>query len=330
MRCGVVILNYNDFETTRALVEHIRGFDQLDAIAVVDNCSTDGSYERLRDCEGGKVRVLLSPRNGGYAFGNNIGARYLLEHAGVDLIAIANPDISFENELVAKIKKLFQENPDYAIITGLQLNAEGKPGKHPFWEERTASGLFRDKISSISYVGTNLMLLFAKQLFKNIQLLAKSPVQKKYEAYLSETLKRHSSFFQTGAVEGALFFINSRDFEGVGLFDENTFLYHEEDILSKRVGKLGKKVGVDPTISFVHYGSHTTDKILLSRTMRQHGEQSENYFASRYVFKNKLTCLIYRLLCKIEMGLIDAIDAFVALKQRLRRTSVSPESGGRG
>lgn len=44
---GVIILNYNDSETTRKLCETIWVYDSIDHIAVVDNRSLDGSFAAL-------------------------------------------------------------------------------------------------------------------------------------------------------------------------------------------------------------------------------------------------------------------------------------------
>ena len=48
LQCGIVILNYNDYETTSYLLEMIQNYHCLKHIAVVDNHSTDGSYEKLQ------------------------------------------------------------------------------------------------------------------------------------------------------------------------------------------------------------------------------------------------------------------------------------------
>lgn len=55
-KIGVVILNYNDAETTLHLCDLIRGYSAIDHIAVVDNLSPDGSYETLKHTGGGENR----------------------------------------------------------------------------------------------------------------------------------------------------------------------------------------------------------------------------------------------------------------------------------
>ena len=90
LKCGLVILNYNDSDTTIKLIEAIKNYDQLDHIAVVDNCSTDDSYKKLLKFQSDKIKILLSPKSGVYSFGNNFGARYLIENFNPDIIGISN------------------------------------------------------------------------------------------------------------------------------------------------------------------------------------------------------------------------------------------------
>ena len=58
MSVSCVILNYNDWNTTAGLVNHIKDFGNLDYVIVVDNASTDNSAEKLKDLSGGKVIFL--------------------------------------------------------------------------------------------------------------------------------------------------------------------------------------------------------------------------------------------------------------------------------
>ncbi len=75
MKCGLVILNYNDFTMTQSLVDSIRDFPEINHVVIVDNNSPNESYEVLKKCEGGKITVIQSGRNGGYSFGNNVGIK---------------------------------------------------------------------------------------------------------------------------------------------------------------------------------------------------------------------------------------------------------------
>ena len=45
-KVGMIILNYNDYETTDKYLSSIKNYKVLDKIIVVDNNSTDSSYEK--------------------------------------------------------------------------------------------------------------------------------------------------------------------------------------------------------------------------------------------------------------------------------------------
>ena len=42
MKTGIVILNYNDYETTKEMINNIKNYKSLDHIIIVDNNSGDG------------------------------------------------------------------------------------------------------------------------------------------------------------------------------------------------------------------------------------------------------------------------------------------------
>ena len=75
-KCACIILNYNDAETTRKLVQKIREYTAFQYIVVVDNRSNDNSFTVLKELESEKVKVIETDRNGGYGYGNNEGIKY--------------------------------------------------------------------------------------------------------------------------------------------------------------------------------------------------------------------------------------------------------------
>ena len=120
MKTAAVILNYNDPEATKGAVERLRHFKAIDDVIVVDNASTDDSARKLgsylkrinaEDADGGPDRytLVLSDRNGGYGYGNNIGLRYACEITGSGLCLIANPDSVFDEGLVGAMKSCFED-----------------------------------------------------------------------------------------------------------------------------------------------------------------------------------------------------------------------------
>lgn len=64
----------------------------------------------------------------------------------------------------------------------------------------------------------------------------------------------------------------------VGGFDENTFLYMEENILSQRIRKNGGKLAIDPKLRFIHLGSVSVNQSFPWREKRKIQDQSDLYF----------------------------------------------------
>ncbi|WP_295386533.1 glycosyltransferase family 2 protein [uncultured Thiodictyon sp.] len=69
---SIVVLNWNTLRTTQKCLKHVREYtDIAHEVIVVDNGSSDGSVDALRSESG--VKLIASPRNLGYAGGNNLG-----------------------------------------------------------------------------------------------------------------------------------------------------------------------------------------------------------------------------------------------------------------
>ena len=158
LTCGVVILNYMDYSLTEELLQHIKDIPEIDHIIVVDNDSPNDSYTRLQKCESPKISVIQSGRNGGYSFGNNAGARYLIDKFHPDIIGIANPDTEFDGQFVRRIKETFYAFPDYAVLAGFQLKTSGENGSHPFWEQDTVKSKLMDALKGAMIRPFRLML----------------------------------------------------------------------------------------------------------------------------------------------------------------------------
>ena len=54
--------------------------------------------------------------------------------------------------------------------------------------------------------------------------------------------------------------IKKDDFLGCGKFDERTFLYREEAILSERLRAIGKRMYYDDSVTIRHFVGNTTSK----------------------------------------------------------------------
>lgn len=122
----IIILNYNGFNDT---LECIKSLEKLTyknyEIVIVDNNSTDNSFNQLKKVFGEKYKLISSGKNKGFAFGNNIGIKYALENEA-EYILLINNDTIVEHDFLSILVKTAEEDEKIGISTGLILNYNNK------------------------------------------------------------------------------------------------------------------------------------------------------------------------------------------------------------
>jgi GT2 family glycosyltransferase len=252
MKNGIVILNYNDWENTSLMLDDIKNYQVLDYIIVVDNKSTDDSIEKLKKYENNKIKIVEASENKGYAAGNNVGIKYLIDNYDVDNIIISNPDIIVrEEDIAALIKDL--ERKDIALIAPVIKEPNG--------------------ISRGWHLPT-----FASELVSNIPYF--HYLENKMLAYKEEDYKNNLT--EVEVVKGCFFIIKKDVFEAINFFDENTFLYYEEIIMGKKLRELGFKTYVDNRVTIIHALSKSVDKSI-NRINKFKILKSSQYYYEKYI-----------------------------------------------
>ena len=90
----IIILVYNDSQSALNLLNNIEAYEELEKIIVVDNCSTDDSYDRLQKRRNEHIHVIKTQSNDGIAAGNNFGAEYAKKVCpDVNNFIFSNPEI---------------------------------------------------------------------------------------------------------------------------------------------------------------------------------------------------------------------------------------------
>ena len=122
-KLGMVIINYNDYKTTKILLNNVKDYDSLDSIVVVDNHSTDNSYKILKKLENKKIVVIQADENKGYAAGLNIGAKYLNKKYKDCNIIFSNSDIIINKS--EDLQKLSDDIKDDIAVVGPTIVENG-------------------------------------------------------------------------------------------------------------------------------------------------------------------------------------------------------------
>lgn len=250
---GMVIVNYNDYKTTKRLLDNVKDYKILKEIVVVDNKSTDNSLEELRKLKNKKITIIDSGNNKGYSYALNVGCKYLIDKYKSLNIVISNSDIIIESEL--DIKDLNSYISAKNVIVGptiIQGNDLNRGFKIPSpWQDIKQNIVFFGK------------MVLAKEL-----------------SYPDNYY--HKEISKVDTVSGCFFMIASKHLEEMGYFDEGVFLYYEENIMGIKTKKLGKNIIVANNVDVIHDHSVSIDKSLKRIKKYDILKTSQEYFEEKY------------------------------------------------
>jgi GT2 family glycosyltransferase len=269
----VVLLNWNGWKDTVECIESLRCMQYRNWRAViVDNGSTDGSIEQLKDaCP--DIPILTTGNNLGFAAGNNVGIRFALKNRA-DYVLFLNNDTILFPATISKLVEVAEKHPDAALM-GPRIDARDPQRE---WS-------IRRKMNLITFLCTLTALR---------RLVVRTPLLR-------------DVFYCTGtqpsvvyAVIGSALFFRAEAFEKIGLFDESTFLDYEELIMAEKVRSSGFSAYFVPQAVIWHKGSASAAKLRAKRYVEN--AKSEQYFFSNYVRLSPFARLVTKLIRFLTYG----------------------------
>lgn len=186
-------------------------------IIVVDNASTDGSSEMIRK-KFPDVVLIKNAKNVGFGAANN----QAVKKARGEYILFLNSDTVVLDSALEKLVNYFQQNKHVNFLGGKLLNEDNSP--------QASAGPFL----SLPVV---FLMLFAKG--EQLGITRYSPDKPK----------------QVDWISGACILCRKQDFQRLGGFDEDIFLYMEEVELLYRAKQKGMQTWFTPDAQFIHVGS---------------------------------------------------------------------------
>lgn len=211
MKITLVTLNYKDAEGCRKVCEQAKKIDIINHIVIVDNMSNDGSYEELCKLEDDKIKIVKSKKNGGYSYGYNYGLK-IAESFHTDYVFICNSDIIFDKILIKKCIDFLENHDECGAVSARQKDVFGK--------ECISAWEFPKYINDLKYCFS----IYRKYFFQNKQ-------KSNYEMI--------GTYQKVDAVSGCFTCFKMNALIEAGMYDENVFLYNEENIISRRLQKIG-------------------------------------------------------------------------------------------
>lgn len=264
----LIVLNYNDAEATVKFINNAKLCNAIHKIIVVDNCSTDDSFQILSNHCSEKVDVILSDRNGGYAYGNNFGVQYAIKNYNPEICFISNPDVTFENTTIIEMANCLKQNKKIAIVAPVVnqgYNIWNLPG-------------FIGVIESLFLIWHNIHKYIIKKRILSVP----------------------NKLIKVGVVEGSFFAISVQAYKEIKGFDERTFLYYEENILAQRVYFYNYEICVLTDCRYNHFHSVSIKKCYKSKANAfKLFYPSMLLYLTEYLHINKVQIMFFKFLFKM-------------------------------
>ena len=223
----IVIINYKTPEMTcdclQSLLPEIACKNIQ--ITMVDNGSKDNSVLQIQSWIGAnnpeQIKLISSDKNGGFAFGNNLG----LVNKDADFYLLLNSDTVVRDGAIQILLDSFKTHPSAGLVSPRLEWLDGKPQQSCFNMHTPIS-----EFLSAAKTG-----LFSKLLNQYVVAKPLDP-QCSYSDWTS---------FACVMVRGEIF-------EQVGLLDEGYFMYFEDAEFCHRARKAGWKILNNPEAHVVH------------------------------------------------------------------------------
>jgi N-acetylglucosaminyl-diphospho-decaprenol L-rhamnosyltransferase len=224
---AVVIVLHNSADVIDQCLEAVPAQAQ---VIIVDNASVDDGLELARAHRPDAI-VVRSERNVGFGAGCNLGW-----HSATRLyVAFVNPDVRLgDRTLPLLLARLSNER--HTIVGPALLDASGRPRRC----KRQPSAL-------LDICGLLPAAARWAPTGWDGKLAQADPIQVRGG--------------RAGSIEGAAFVVRRADLEAIGGFDEDFFLYYEEDSLAARLARLGGGAFYEPCAVAEHMGGHSTRKV---------------------------------------------------------------------
>ncbi len=234
MKLSVIIVNYNVRayleQCLRTVFEALKGIEG--DVFVVDNQSTDGSVEMVRE-KFPQVRLIANQENVGFSRANNQAIR----ESNAEHVVLLNPDTIVGEDVFQKVIAFMDQHPKAGGLGVKMIDGTGQ-----FLPE-SKRGLPTPAVAFYKIIG--LTRLFPKSRIFGRYHLGHLPEN---EAARIEILS------------GACMFLRKETLNRIGLLDESFFMYGEDIDLSYRITLGGYENWYLPDARIIHYKGESTKK----------------------------------------------------------------------
>ncbi|MDP5158866.1 MAG: glycosyltransferase family 2 protein [Flaviramulus sp.] len=298
---SIIIINYNTADYTINCIESIIKHTSKNITCqylIVDNGSEAENYFNLKEYIDSlsktiTIKLIRSNINTGFGGGNMIGAKY----AKGKYLAFINNDVLLKNDCLS-ILKIFMDTNKNVGVCGPQAFKENK-----------------EILPTLDHFASLGRELFGRKVLESVNP-KKYPKRKQF----------YSSPKKGQFVAGSFMFFSSADFNKIGGFDTNIFLYYEETDICKRLEKINKEAFLVPEGHFIHFHGASTPKqvalkielkISLLYVIRKHYGLVSFYILLRYLqLKYFISSLIKPKNWPVFIALLKQAPLSISLKHK--------------
>jgi len=261
MILSIIIVNWNTRQHLLECLESI--FANPTAaemeVVVVDNASTDGSAEAVAGSYP-LVKLIRSSENLGFARANNRAAAL----TDSQFWLLLNPDTLVQSGAIDRLLQYMTEHPYVAAVGPRLVNPDGS-GQLSIYRRPT---LFREW----------WRLFHLDRLY---------PLSEYPPSTLTSQRAR-----RVDILHGACLLLRCDVVQGMGLFDEDYFVFSEEIDLCDRLGRAGWELHWVPEAVVTHKGSQSTRQVADAMFIELYRNKTR-FFRKR---RGRLAALLYKLI----------------------------------
>lgn len=240
---AIIIINYNSAQYTinciKSIIEKTSKTINYQII-IIDNASKIDDFYNLQShinlLENNNILLVRSKINLGFGGGNMLG----VQNANAQYYAFVNNDSILLNDCISIIKNEMSQNKNFGICGPMCFKENG------------------DLLPTLDYYASPQKEILGRKLLEKI-----NP-----KKYINRT-KKYTKPQQGQFVSGSFMMCRAEDFNTIGGFDTNVFLYYEETDLCKRLEKIKKHAYLIPEAQFIHYhGKSTPQNIDIKKELK--------------------------------------------------------------
>lgn len=282
---SVILVNYNGFEDTIECVKSLKDIDYDNyEIIVVDNGSTVNPTDQQSRYLSENTIFIRNDKNLGFAGGNNIGIKTVLQH-NPQYLLLLNNDTVVKKDFLTRLVETAESHSNVGIVCG-----------KIYWF---------DEPDTLWFDGG--------EIDRNTCITTHYNYNKK-DTHMDNQQTREISF-----ATGCMWLVPSETIQTVGMMDEDYFLYSEDDDYCCRITDAGYKIIYNPAVSIYHKVSKSSGGSM-NASVQYYIARNKLMIIEKYS-KNKVKsyyCYSKNYIKKFLHGEIDlnvVVEAIIAAKR---------------